>query len=368
MGQIVNRLSTNDTNNFIINGDMSIWQRGQGLTANVTTEALGLNTYRQADRFPSYLYRNGSNLGLTFTRQSDAPAGTSLSYSMRAASNYSTVFAATGTQLLSHYQRIEGTTVNQLQPGQDVWVSMYIKCSITANIPIGLMKMNTSAFEEQSYFWNESVVANTWKRVYKKITLPAQAINKGIGTSFYLSAGYCSGTSSLAYNTLPGDAWHVSSNPQLRNASSTNWSDTSGNWLQVTGMMMSDQPHTSFSLCGKNPYDELRLCQRYFQKSYNIDTQPGLAAIDFAGNLAWAHSAVALHTFSHHFSVIKRTAPSITIYSPQTGAVGLLYSEVSPTGDVTASISDVGQTGFRIYNGSNTGYYLHGHYTADAEL
>lgn len=306
MGQIVNRILT-DTNNFIINGDMSIWQRGTGLTNNVTGVNGTANLYRQADRFTSYVSRVGSDVGITFTKQTDVPAGTFLTSSLRATSNFSTAFGATTATVSPIYQRIEGTTVSQLQPGQDVWVSMYVKSSITATLPVALLKISAGGLEEQSYFWNESVVANTWKRIYKKITLPFDAINKTTGTSFYLSVGMCSGTTNAAYGTLPGDSWHVSANPQLRNASSTNWADTSGNWIQVTGMMMSDQPHTSFSLCGKSPLNELLLCQRYYET---------VAGTNAAARAAYHHN---------YYKATKRANPTLTLIAGSLGGSNLGY-------------------------------------------
>lgn len=308
MGQIVNRILT-DTNNFIINGDMAIWQRGLSLTNNVTGVNGSANLYRQADRFTSYVSRVGSDVGATFTQTTDVPAGTSLTASTRITSNFSTAFGATAALLFPIYQRIEGTTVSQLQPGQDVWVSMYIKSSTTATLPIALVKMNTGNTEEQSYFWNESFVANVWKRVYRKITLPLTTIVKNTGTSFYITAGQCSGTGYSSYSTGPGGSWDTAT-LQLRNASSTNWADTSGNWIQVTGMMMSDQPHTSFALCGKSPLNELLLCQRYHER---IGVPAGSSASYGFGIGVFLSSTNAAIVLPF---VTKRGAPTIVFANP----------------------------------------------------
>lgn len=372
MRQIVNRILT-DTNNFIINGDMVRWQRGEGLINNVTINGSS-NLYKQADRFVYYMNRSGSDVGLTFTKQTDVPAGTSLIYSARATSNFSTAFGATNATLFPIYQRIEGTTVSQLQPGQDVWISMWVKCSVTANIPVGLVKFTTGGLEEQSYFWNESVVANTWKRIYKKITLPMDAISKSVGTSFYVTVGQCSGTAFTSYGTLPGDAWHVSGTPQLRNASSTNWADTSGNWLQVTGMMMmSDQPHTSFALCGRNPLNELALCQRYFEKSYDQSIPVGgiSAAAGMATGLS--NSTIASPAFTAYvkFVSLKRhSAPAVTFYNASTGGAGTWRDNGGADVAVAVYASSLSDASFIVNPTAATvnGRVFTGHWAADAEL
>ena len=124
-----------------------------------------------------------------------------------------------------------------------------------------------------------------------------------------------------------------------------------------------------FCYSGKTIVQELQHCQRYYEKSYDININPG--TVTFAGNVAWGGNAgttTALYTHSRPFAVSKRVAPTITIYSPNTGAQGFIYSEGAPLGDITVGVSDIGQSSFRIWNNTATGYYPHAHFTADAEL
>lgn len=123
---------------------------------------------------------------------------------------------------------------------------------------------------------------------------------------------------------------------------------------------------TNFEL--RHIRDEIALCQRYYEKSYNIDTSPG----SVAGGTMWLNGAYAdpyLAMISMQFKVEKRIAPSVTIYSP-TGTINRVQSH---SGDLTvSSIADVGTHGIgRVYT-SNTSSVSQSwracHYVADAEL
>ena len=123
---------------------------------------------------------------------------------------------------------------------------------------------------------------------------------------------------------------------------------------------------TNFEL--RHIRDEIALCQRYYEKSYNIDTPPGAVA----GGTMWLNGAYAdpyLAMISMQFKVEKRIAPSVTIYSP-TGVINRVQSH---SGDLTvSSIADIGTHGIgRVYT-SNTSSVSQSwracHYVADAEL
>lgn len=75
------------------------------------------------------------------------------------------------------------------------------------------------------------------------------------------------------------------------------------------------------------PYgEELSMCQRYYVKSYAIDVDPGTITGLFNGVEVEEQLAFpTIHNTRVDFPTTMRIAPSVTIYSPVTGAPGNLY-------------------------------------------
>ena len=70
------------------------------------------------------------------------------------------------------------------------------------------------------------------------------------------------------------------------------------------------------------PYGtELALCQRYYEKSYNIDIAPGTGGY-VPGALDIATCNAGYVVMQPQFKVTKRANPTVVYYSPKTGAAG----------------------------------------------
>lgn len=354
--------------NYIINGAMDFWQRGTGLTNNVTGADSSSILYKAADRFVSFVARNGADIGMTFTKVTDAPAGTGLKYSLRATSNYNTSLGATSAGLIPFYQRIEGTMVKDMEESQSIYVSGWVKCSIAATISVCLDKANsTGTIDEQAYVFDISALANTWTFFNKKIDLPAQEIHKNTGTAFSLIVGAIFGSSNAYAPTSLLNQWNIEGTPPLNSTSATNWAATSGNWIQLTGLKLSDQPHSEFSSAGANYAEELLLCRRYFEKSYAVDVTPG--TVTTAGKFS-VHSVSANRPYlSIPFKAEKRAIPAITIYNSATGAVGTLRTEAGTDASAGVDSANRGTNQFDVYQASVfNAQGAYGHWTADAEI
>lgn len=95
--------------------------------------------------------------------------------------------------------------------------------------------------------------------------------------------------------------------------------------------------------------DELRACQRYYEKSYGYSTKPGTSGaygdMDsfIASNLGYTNNTKAAQ-----FTVEKRAIPSLGFYSPATGNGGYLM-EVSPGNDVP-----IGAGSWLVYGSGST--------------
>ncbi len=109
--------------------------------------------------------------------------------------------------------------------------------------------------------------------------------------------------------------------------------------------------------------EEILLCQRYYCKSYDIDVDPATATN--VGNLCVHANDSGGFYFLTRFPVAMRSSPTVTPYSPATGASGKARAFST---DYNASGFEVGKMGCRISgtSASNGGTFCH--FTADAEL
>lgn len=116
--------------------------------------------------------------------------------------------------------------------------------------------------------------------------------------------------------------------------------------------------------------EELALCHRYFEKSYDVDIDPGAIAQD-GKNTRAVHGASTVPGIEILFKVRKRGAPAVIGYSPQTGAAGFLRNEtlnidVSITGFANSCEQHTGQ--LTVSGVITDNHRVAFHYAADSEL
>lgn len=114
--------------------------------------------------------------------------------------------------------------------------------------------------------------------------------------------------------------------------------------------------------------EELALCQRYYEKSYNINVAPATATN--AGSLVWTSRASdSLDDIPIQFKTIKRLAPTITLYNPATGTAGQARDSTAATNLAIAS-GNTGTSGTQVNVSAptTTAHIYLFHYVADAEL
>ena len=114
---------------------------------------------------------------------------------------------------------------------------------------------------------------------------------------------------------------------------------------------------------------ELALCQRYYEKSYNLADAPASnTSSGMIGTIAYATSACLIHPWK----ISKRTAPAVALYSKLGTAAKISLSDfATDVGTaVTAGITGENTHGYMTDSGSGftagTGYTYH--YTASADL
>lgn len=112
---------------------------------------------------------------------------------------------------------------------------------------------------------------------------------------------------------------------------------------------------------------ELLDCQRYYEKSYNIDILPG--STTDAGSIGERYgSNTASPYYKTIYYVKKRVTPTINLYSPNGGAISRWYDGTNGA-NVVVSANVIGESISQILiNLTNSNAHVYGHFTAEAEL
>jgi hypothetical protein len=338
--------------NRIINGAMIVSQRN-GVTGTLITAD---NQYG-LDR---WTYRTNLLSKLTSTQSTNAPAGF---YN----SNRTTV-TTSATPSASEYaslkQSIEGYNISDLAFGtanaKPIMLSFWVYSSVTGTY--GGRLCNSSL--DQTFVFQYTVnVANTWEQ--KTISAVGSTsgtwlatTNIGLAVQFDLGSGSSFQTSTLnAWQNA--DAIRAAGNVQLITNSGANW--------YVTGVQIEvGSTATSFDY---RPFGtELALCQRYFERSYNLGSATGSFTNGFIGFNTPINSASDVPS-NILFKVTKRDTPIIVVYNAVSGASGAAYrtsdaASISVTGINYVGTNGVGQ--FTLASASINNYLIH--YTASSEL
>lgn len=112
--------------------------------------------------------------------------------------------------------------------------------------------------------------------------------------------------------------------------------------------------------------EELILCQRYYEKSYNLDNAPG--TVTDIGRIHWYQLGNTPRCYMI-FRVVKRNTPTVVIYATTTGNSGHVTDNFSGFLDKNANADDIGENGFTLLiSEALAGPGFFSHYIADAEL
>jgi len=113
---------------------------------------------------------------------------------------------------------------------------------------------------------------------------------------------------------------------------------------------------------------EVVLCQRYYEKSYQLDVTPGSAnSAGHCGEFLGVQRTGG-NFWMQRFAVTKRATPSIQVFASANGALNQVSQDNGSTVAVT-SVAQVGQTGFQIGYSNPSGRYGGAfHFVAESEL
>ena len=343
--------------NRIINGDMRIDQRNAGaaVTINAATRTYGI------DRWFGF----GQATDGVFTIQQDTNAPTGFVNSTKITTT--TADASVGaSQYYLFGQSIEGFNIADLGWGtanaKTVTLSFWVYSSLTGTFGGSL----TNNGNNRSYPFSYTISsANTYEQ--KTITIAGDTSGtwlttnaRGIDVWFDLGCG--SSNIGTAGAWVGSGLYGVTGSVKLISTLNATWYIT-GVQLEVGSVA------TPFE---RRPYGtELALCQRYYEKSYNIETVPG--ANDGTGSHRHGGGAMDNDMFTTvKFAVTKRVTPTMTAYTTDgtSGSWKYRRSGVSATNS-TVTFAGTGQQGTVPYLNVGTSYVvadMYGHWVASAEL
>jgi hypothetical protein len=120
--------------------------------------------------------------------------------------------------------------------------------------------------------------------------------------------------------------------------------------------------------------EELVLCQRYYEKSYDVDIKPGTSQIRSGAAGSLPESLWWLYSFYVRYATTKRLPVLPTIYAPYTGTAGRasLYNTVQAYyKDAVVSTIENNTTGYSLASAGGqfeAGYVAWHHFVAECEL
>jgi hypothetical protein len=347
--------------NLVINGGMEISQRGTSAFNAVTDGGVV-----SCDQWKSWK-NGGSGSGADFTLQQEfSVIPDNFMTSLKVNQTGAATLTGYNYNLVANY--IEGYRIAHLGFGtsaaKTVTLSFWIRSSITGTFGGAL----SNGGQTRSYPFLYTIDnVNTWER--KTITIPGDTTgtwtrdnSKGLLIFFSVGTG-------PSYSG-PEGVWAGAT--YLSATGVSNWVGQSSTFY-LTGVQLevgknaTEFEHRSYG-------EELALCQRYYEKSYDIDIAPGSniatngrSAVYFSGT-----SDTSGNMITHvSFCTPKRSIPTITFYQND-GTLGVWnYNKSGTSGTVTMVTTQHGHRGFCPYanvGGNNISASFNGSWTAASEL
>jgi hypothetical protein len=328
--------------NIIINGDMSIAQRGTSVSGITTT------AYNTLDRWRFNI--NNFSMGTwTMSQETDAPSGQGFANSLKLDCTVADA-SPSASDFLTIEQRFEGQMLQYLKKGTanavSLTLSFWVKSNKTGTYIAEIIDTNNDRNNVNSYTID---TADTWEK--KTITISGDTtgiLNNDNGVSlrasFWLGAGsdYTSGTLQSGWATR---------NNANRAVGVTNLADSTANEWYITGVQL--EAGTSASDFEFLPQDiNLQRCLRYCLKLGTID---GSSFEKFGiGSNANTTTIFGITPFP----VPMRTQPSLTVTSTASDYgvyhLGDIVCSSVPTLN-TNSTDKVGAVTFTVASGLTSG-------------
>lgn len=337
MARVAIRTLPGTLKNYCINGNFDFWQRG--LSFSIATGGAYF-----CDRFK--YGRDGSGDTGTVSRQAFSVGQTAVPGNPTYFLRHDQTVAGTGTTTRALEHRIEDVSTFS---GGTMTVSFWAKADTSRTISANVVQNFGSGGSSLVSVSSQSINLTTgWQKFSLTYTIPSVS-SKTVGANNFISIQWF-----LPLNTI-----HT---------------------IDMAQVMVNDgSAATNFVLAGNSLTGELALCQRYYEKSYNVATPPGSNTSVGAFIKATSGDSGGSHYFSIDYKVTKRTAshtaltydPSGTSNSSSAFANNTAQSGVVFSGNPTTNIDTVSESGFFARAFSYAAYgngRVVGQWSADAEL
>lgn len=353
--------------NLIINGGIEVDQERAGAAQTGMTSAGA--TFNLADLF--YFFTAGAGV-FTAQQVADAPAGLENSLKLTVTTADASLAASDQYAI---FTKIEGTRIMRLGWGAagasaaslGFWVKAHRTGSYSACVK--------NAAGTRSYPFTFVVnAADTWE--YKTKTIPGDTTGTWLTTSAAaMQVVWCVASGTTALGTA--DTWAASN---LAGVTGTiNGVAATTDIFQITGVTLIpgsvSVPQALVTTAIKPFGEELQLCMRYYEKSFNYGTAPATALGTSVGSLYvnYVVTAGAVNNYGtmHTFKVRKRAVPIMVFSNPDVNN-GQMRDPFIPgdcSGTTAQAVSEVGFRLLCVQNASTTvNSYVHVYWLADARM
>jgi len=355
MGEVLTNSQLSGRRNIAYNGAMQISQRA--------TEVTGIGASGDTNKFHTVdrwnLFHGSSDLAgrLTMSQSSDTPNG--FGNSMKLDCTTADTSTAAGEEFLIS-QKLEGQDLQAIGKGTSDAKQLVLSWYAKGTPKTYGMEMYDN--DNTRHFSNTWTVTSSWQRFTQLI--PADTTGAfdddnalSLYILFWIHAGstFSSGSSASSWASVTNA--NRAAGVQSFFSSTDNELFLTGVQLEV-GSQATPFEHRSFG-------EELSLCQRYFQKSYNYGDAIGNTS-NTAGSNAFNIDDGTLQRDGVRLTQTMRANPTITLYNPVTGSSASVRTNAA--GNHTGSNFSQGENAFFVDYTPNTGEFLQFHHTADAEL
>jgi hypothetical protein len=341
--------------NRIINGKFAIDQRNAGAAVGVT----GSITF-SVDRWAFQAVGAGS---VGPERFEPTPGEFNLAINVNVA-----VPSLPAGDLYQVRQLIEGLNLADLRWGtanaSPITVAFDVKASVAGSYSLSLSNGATVRTYIAPFTIN---AANTFET--KTITIAGDTAGTwetGNATGLIMSIPLAAGS---AFHASAANVWNGVSYKAVM-ATNTNLMATVGNQMFLRNVRLY-KGSVDFGPDRRLYAEELALCQRYYQKSYDIATPPGSLALP--GALVWTCISASNNNYLPiRFTVPMRSAPAVIGFNPSLPANVEVQNLSIPAPCSATAFGHISNTGCYVTAlstpASLAGHALAVHYTASAEL
>ena len=330
--------------NMIINGGMDVAQRA-------TTASVDWTGYWVLDRYG--VINTGAGVASMTQTTNDVPDGFKACLQL-ACTTADTSISATERFVLR--QPIEAQNLSRIAKGtstaKSLTLSFYVKGDASATYQVSLYDPQNNRIIGSAFS-----VTTAWNRVeitFAGDTAGALTLNNttGLNLDIMLHRGtnYSGGTGL--------DAWSSYANTKAGALATTSFYDSTARRLLITGVQLelgsnaTPFEHRSYA-------EELALCQRYYQKSYETGVAPGTNTnLGGIHALSWGDGNVA----GFRFIKPMRDVPSVRFWTTS-GTLGQIVTQVGDRAAAAEFPSETAISFISVTSGTNTN---HNKYQFDA--